>query len=256
MKKRVLFLCSGNSARSQMAEALMRSEYGNEYEVFSAGTHPQAVNPQAIAALDAAGIATEALKAKSTSAFSGQAFDFLITLCDKAKQECAPFPDVGEAIAWDFVSPAELDGEQPFTRTLQLLAERIRMFVLVQAKRSEGSALQPVELFKSLADPTRLATIMLLQNQRELCVCELMEALQEIQPKISRNLALLKKSGLLADRRQGQWVFYQLNPALPAWASDVIKLTAQNNLHLIAGSLQLLEAMADRPERCLGSICG
>ncbi|MBI5040657.1 MAG: metalloregulator ArsR/SmtB family transcription factor [Gammaproteobacteria bacterium] len=81
--------------------------------------------------------------------------------------------------------------------------------------------------FKALADPTRLRCLMLLASERELCVCELTHALNLIQPKISRHLATLRDQGIVLDRRQGQWVYYQLNPELPAWAKAVLRETAR-----------------------------
>ncbi|ABC27415.1 predicted transcriptional regulator [Hahella chejuensis KCTC 2396] len=77
--------------------------------------------------------------------------------------------------------------------------------------------MDPLQLFKCLSDETRLRSLLLIQQEGELCVCELTAALDEIQPKISRHLAQLRKCGLLLDSRQGQWVFYRVNPALLAW---------------------------------------
>ena len=90
---------------------------------------------------------------------------------------------------------------------------------------------------------------MLIQYEGELCVCELMVALEDIQPKISRNLALLKKSGLLLDRRQGQWVYYRINPNLPSWIKVVLNETTENNLLLIQMAIERLSVMNERPKR-------
>jgi ArsR family transcriptional regulator, arsenate/arsenite/antimonite-responsive transcriptional repressor len=109
--------------------------------------------------------------------------------------------------------------------------------------------MNPIQFHKCLTDPTRLRCLMLIQQEQELCVCELTQALQEIQPKVSRNLATLKKSGLLLDRRQGQWVFYRIHPDLPLWANQVLKLTTENNLALIKPHLSNLQKMGSRPER-------
>lgn len=109
--------------------------------------------------------------------------------------------------------------------------------------------MHPTQFFKCLADETRLQCLMLLQQQGELCVCELMEALQESQPKISRHLALLRKQGLLLDRRQGQWIFYQINPALPDWAKASIKQVTHNNPTFIHSQQQRLIDMENRPDR-------
>ena len=109
--------------------------------------------------------------------------------------------------------------------------------------------MNPVNLYKSLSDDTRLRCILLIEKESELCVCELTQALDEIQPKISRHLAQLRKSGLLVDRRQGQWIFYQINPQLPEWANEVIKKTSDNSQEFLAKNLTNLNEMGDRPQR-------
>ncbi len=86
--------------------------------------------------------------------------------------------------------------------------------------------LLPAHFFKCLADETRLRCLLLLQRRGELCVCELTQALQMSQPKISRHLALLRTCRLLQDRRQGAWVYYQLHPDLPDWALAVLNTAA------------------------------
>lgn len=111
------------------------------------------------------------------------------------------------------------------------------------------SAIEPIHFFKCLSDETRLVTTLLIQQQEELCVCELTEALNEIQPKVSRHLAQLKKCGILTDRKQGQWVFYSMSEALPNWAEQVLKLTLEQNSKLIKQPLANLERMGNRPQR-------
>jgi len=86
--------------------------------------------------------------------------------------------------------------------------------------------IQANELFRLLSDDTRLRSLLLMQAEGELCVCEMMHALDVIQPKISRHLALLRDAGVVSDRRQGQWIYYCLNPQLPEWAGAVITQTA------------------------------
>lgn len=83
--------------------------------------------------------------------------------------------------------------------------------------------LNPLQLFKTLSDETRLSLVLLLREKGELCVCELTFILREAQPKISRHLALLRNSGLLIDRRDGKWIHYRLSPHMPAWAAAVIE---------------------------------
>lgn len=108
----------------------------------------------------------------------------------------------------------------------------------------------PVEFFKLLAESNRLQLMFLLIQQGELCVCELTEATGLIQPQVSRHLNILKKAGLLCHRRQGQWIFYYLNPQLPEWVTQVLQQTVQNNTTLLTPLLRNLASMQDRPTRC------
>ena len=87
--------------------------------------------------------------------------------------------------------------------------------------------LQPVQLFKILADETRLTLVMLLRESAELCVCDICAATTEPQPKISRHMAILRESGLVLDRREGKWIHYRLSPHMPAWAAEVIATSWQ-----------------------------
>ncbi len=107
----------------------------------------------------------------------------------------------------------------------------------------------PLTFFKLLADETRLQSVLLMAQEGELCVCELTSALQQIQPKISRHLAMLRKAQLLLDRRQGQWVYYRINPNLPDWALGSISQILAHNPQLLAPLQHNLCAMGDRPAR-------
>jgi len=109
--------------------------------------------------------------------------------------------------------------------------------------------MEALQLFKCLSDDTRLKTCLLLAQQTELCVCELVVALDVIQPKISRHLAQLRSCGLLQDRKAGQWVYYRLHPELPAWVLDTISNAAQHNETYIRECRDRLNAMNDRPSR-------
>lgn len=109
--------------------------------------------------------------------------------------------------------------------------------------------INPTQFFKCLADETRLRCLMLIQREGELCVCELTEALQEIQPKISRHLAQLRKCGLLVDRRQGQWIFYGINTELPEWCQLVLRETTNQNSVFLEENMLNLCKMGGRPER-------
>lgn len=90
--------------------------------------------------------------------------------------------------------------------------------------------LSPLKFFKCLADDTRLKSLLLIHINKELCVCDLKDALELSQPKVSRHLAELRKCEILVDERRGQWVYYKLNPALPEWAVKVLDETATNNM--------------------------
>ena len=107
--------------------------------------------------------------------------------------------------------------------------------------------METLTLFKCLSDDTRLKACLLLAEHGELCVCELVVALDVIQPKISRHLAQLRKAGLLTDRKQGQWVYYRINPELPRWTLDIIKQTQQNNIDYVDNCNARLQGMTDRP---------
>lgn len=112
MKKRVLILCTGNSARSQMAEGLLRHDAGDRFEVFSAGTKPSPVRPEAIAAMRELGIDISGHRSKSVDEFTGQHFDYVLTVCDNARESCPFFPGGTEPIHRNFEDPAALEGSE------------------------------------------------------------------------------------------------------------------------------------------------
>ncbi len=105
-KQRVLILCTGNSARSQMAEGLLRHMAGDRYEVFSAGTRPVGLNPSAVEAMSEIGIDISGQRSKSVDEFADQQFDYIITVCDNAKESCPIFPGKGRRIHQSFEDPA------------------------------------------------------------------------------------------------------------------------------------------------------
>ena len=106
MKDRVLILCTGNSARSQMAEGLLRKSAGDRFEVLSAGTHPAGLNPNAVKAMAEVGIDISGQRSKSVDEFSSQRFDYVITVCDKAREACPIFPGSGRRLHHSFEDPA------------------------------------------------------------------------------------------------------------------------------------------------------
>jgi arsenate reductase (thioredoxin) len=112
MKQRVLILCTGNSARSQMAEGLLRDIAGDRFEVESAGVAPSFVRPEAIEAMREIGIDISQHRSKSVDEFAGQSFDYVITVCDNANQQCPMFPGKAERIHWSIADPAEVTGDE------------------------------------------------------------------------------------------------------------------------------------------------
>jgi arsenate reductase (thioredoxin) len=130
-KKRVLFLCTGNSARSQMAEGLLRYLAGAEYDVVSAGTTPKGVHPRTVEVMNESGIDVSAHASKDVSQFAGQQFDYVITVCDRARQQCPIFPGAAP-IHWGFDDPAEADSAEQletFRRVRDEIRKRIRLFL-------------------------------------------------------------------------------------------------------------------------------
>jgi arsenate reductase len=111
-KKKVLILCTGNSARSQMAEGLLRHDAGDCFEVFSAGTKPSQVRSEAIAVMRELGIDFSGHRSKRVNEFTGQLFDYVLTVCDKAKESCPTFPAKTVMIHQSFEDPATLQGTE------------------------------------------------------------------------------------------------------------------------------------------------
>lgn len=94
--------------------------------------------------------------------------------------------------------------------------------------------------YKSLAEETRLKSLLLISQHRELCVCDLMTALSLSQPKISRHLAELRKNGLVIGERRGKWVYYQINPQLPSWMRQILISSLENDRALIEKESQTI----------------
>lgn len=111
-KKRVLILCTGNSARSQMAEGFLRHDAGELFEVKSAGVEPSEVRPQAVEVMREVGIDISGQRSKSVDEFSGEEFDYVITVCDNANERCPIFPGKTKRIHWSFADPAAATGDE------------------------------------------------------------------------------------------------------------------------------------------------
>ena len=108
--KRILVLCTGNSARSQMAEGLIRALAGDQVQVHSAGTAPAGLNPLAVEAMREIGLDISGHRSKSVAEFAGQRFDMVITVCDQAKESCPLFPGAPQYIHWSLPDPAAVTG--------------------------------------------------------------------------------------------------------------------------------------------------
>ena len=131
-KKRVLFLCTGNSARSQMAEGLLRRLAGDKFDVFSAGTHPKGMNPYSVEAMNELGIDISQQKSKDVAVYGNEKFDYVITVCDRAQQECPIFPGA-EPIHWGFDDPAAAPAGRElemFRRVRDEIKQRLNLFAL------------------------------------------------------------------------------------------------------------------------------
>ena len=132
-KKRVLILCTGNSARSQMAEGLLRHDAGERLHVESAGTKATSVRPEAIAAMREIGIDISSHRSKNVSEFDGRHFDYVITVCDNARENCPVFFDTSKTLHHSFDDPAAVDGSpdermEAFRRVRDELRAYLREF--------------------------------------------------------------------------------------------------------------------------------
>jgi arsenate reductase len=136
MKTQVLILCTANSARSQMAEGLLRHHAGERMDVFSAGARPATVNPLAIEAMAERGIDISAHTSKHLDQFLDQPFDYVITVCDNAAEACPLFPGPARRIHWSFPDPAAVEGD----RAEQLAAFRTVRDAIDQQLQAWASA--------------------------------------------------------------------------------------------------------------------
>jgi arsenate reductase len=136
---RVLFVCTGNSARSQIAEALLDEFGGPDFVVFSAGTEPRPISAQTVTVLGEIGIDWSRAVSKSVTQLVGQPFDYVITVCDRARRSCPVFPGEHNSLHWGLDDPAEMEGAEgekleAFRRTRTEVAARVRPFVELARK--------------------------------------------------------------------------------------------------------------------------
>lgn len=144
---RVLFVCTGNSARSILAEALLRHRGGADFEVASAGTEPKGVNPYTLRVLADIGVDAGQARSKSVSEFLDAEFDYVVTVCDHARQVCPVFPGGHESLHWGLDDPAAVEGSDgeklaAFRRTTAELVARIDPFVTL-ARRVRAGMIAP-----------------------------------------------------------------------------------------------------------------
>ncbi len=142
---RILFLCTHNSARSQLAEGIMRTQGGSRVAVFSAGSEPAAVHPLAIRAAQALNVDISSQRAKHMDEFAGQQFDAIITVCDKVREACPTFPGDPKQIHWSFADPTAVTGSeaekfQAFLQTARDLSTRISYLRLMLERRPRQSS--------------------------------------------------------------------------------------------------------------------
>ena len=134
MKKNVLFLCTGNSCRSQMAEGWLRHLAGDHFVVASAGTHPVGLNPYAVTVMGEAGVDISHHISERVDSYLDQPFDYVITVCDRAQETCPVFPGTATTLHWSFDDPAHATGSYGeklivFRKTRDEIASRIRRFL-------------------------------------------------------------------------------------------------------------------------------
>jgi arsenate reductase len=142
---RVLFVCTGNSARSQIAEALLNEYGGSDFTAFSAGTEPGHVNPQTVTVLRELGLDWTGAVSKSVTQFVDESFDYVVTVCDQARRACPTFPGEHNLLHWGLDDPAEAQGTdearlEAFRRTRTEVATRLRPFVELARKARKGPA--------------------------------------------------------------------------------------------------------------------
>ena len=148
MKRKVLFLCTSNSARSQIAEALLNYIGKGTYTAFSAGSNPAPeIHPLAVKVLESAGFDMTGKRPKSLKEYSHEDFDFIITLCDKMKENCPVFPGQPIFAHWGMPDPADFDGEdadkvKAFDQTYRELAHRIHLFNMIPIEKLDRMALE------------------------------------------------------------------------------------------------------------------
>ncbi|WP_432219700.1 arsenate reductase ArsC [Pseudomonas kribbensis] len=138
-KFRVLFVCAKNDVRSLIAEALLRHTDSSHFEAFSAGLTASEIDQRTLESLEHIGVDTSGLRSKSIDEYEGQAFDYVVTLCDKSSEEASRMPISDEVMTWNFEDPTVSEKHDPFRHTLQEIHDRIKMFVTVTTRHHSAS---------------------------------------------------------------------------------------------------------------------
>jgi arsenate reductase (thioredoxin) len=144
VKKRVLFLCTGNSARSQMAEGLLRHFAADRFEVASAGTHPVGLNPFAVEVMRELNADISRQHSKSVDEFLGQRFDYVVTVCDRAKESCPVFPGTSVMLHWSFKDPAAAAGsDEERRKQFRKVRDQIGKEIEILIKTDGAAGIRP-----------------------------------------------------------------------------------------------------------------
>jgi len=148
--QRVLFVCTHNSARSQMAEGMLRAWGGDRFEALSAGTQAGTLRPEAVAVMAEIGIDITGQRSKPLDPYLGQEFDWLITVCDEAKEACPVLPGVSQQAHWSIDDPSTVQGSAEerivaFRQARDVLRDRMHMFILA-AGRADRERPEPTRL--------------------------------------------------------------------------------------------------------------
>jgi arsenate reductase (thioredoxin) len=149
-KPKVLFLCTGNSARSQMAEALLRNYAGEHFEVFSAGLEPRGINPLTVQVMEEIGLDMSSHTSKDLYSFIGKiSFEYMITVCGRAEDRCPIFPGMGTRLHWDIEDPSKFQGTPAqkvakFREVRDRLDQKIRLWLSQQGIQPSRKVMQGV----------------------------------------------------------------------------------------------------------------
>lgn len=202
MKARVLFVCTHNAARSQMAEGLLRARYGDRYEAFSAGTVATRVNPFAVAVMQEWGIDLRDHTSKTLDAFAGQTMDFVVTVCDHARENCPWFPARQQNLHQSFPDPSSVEGSDE-VKLLAFRRTRDALAAWIEATFGARDARYPIGRFSgpdTLTEAERQGHI---------------EALAALPSELRAALAGLSEAQLDTPYREGGWTLRQVAHHLP-----------------------------------------